>query len=97
MTTSTLGHDPRTAEVRPAPARSLGTRDAHGVGASAAGTGRSALGRPFLFSVMLAIAAAMALGLLIVGPTLSVPVAVGSASVVMVLVLAAWIVAGPKL
>lgn len=76
-----------------------GRRPADGDGSAAHRDrrGKPAVGRPVLFAVMLCAAAAIALGLLIIGPTLNPVVAVGSAAAVVVLVLAGWVLAGPRL
>lgn len=58
---------------------------------------KPAVGRPVLFAVLLMVAALGVLTLLVVGPSLTVPVGVASAATVMALVAFAWAVAGPRL
>ncbi|WP_345082521.1 hypothetical protein [Brachybacterium paraconglomeratum] len=58
---------------------------------------KPAMGRPLLFTLLLAIAAAGMLLLLVAGPSIALPLAVGSATALMMLVGAAWVVAGPRL
>ncbi|HEX7350644.1 hypothetical protein [Brachybacterium sp.] len=58
---------------------------------------KPAMGRPMLFSLLLAVAALGVLILLVTGPSLALPLAIGSAAALIVLVVTAWIVAGPRL
>ncbi|ATG52614.1 hypothetical protein CFK38_14575 [Brachybacterium vulturis] len=58
---------------------------------------KPAVGRPVLFSLLLAAAALGMLLLLVTGPSIGLPFAVGSAAALIVLVALAWIVAGPRL
>ena len=54
-------------------------------------------GRPVLFSLLLALAALGVLALLVTGPSLGIPLAIGSAAALICLVTITWIVAGPRL
>lgn len=58
---------------------------------------KPAVGHPVLFALLLILAAAGMLGLLVMGPSLALPLALGSAAALMALVGIAWVVAGPKL
>ncbi|WP_394215523.1 hypothetical protein [Brachybacterium vulturis] len=58
---------------------------------------KPAVGRPLLFSLLLSAAALGTLLLLVTGPSIGLPLAVGSAAALIVLVVLAWIVAGPRL
>lgn len=58
---------------------------------------KPAMGRPLLFALLLALAAAGMLLLLVAGPSLALPLAIGSATALMMLVATAWVVAGPRL
>ena len=58
---------------------------------------KPAMGRPLLFALLLAVAAAGMLLLLVAGPSLALPLAIGSATALMLLVGVAWAVAGPRL
>ena len=59
--------------------------------------GKPAVGRPVLFVVLLAVAALGVMGLLVAGPSITLPLAIASAAALMVLVAFAWAVAGPRL
>lgn len=58
---------------------------------------KPAVGRPVLFALLLMIAALGMLVLLIAGPSLALPLAIGCAASLMMLVGVAWAVAGPRL
>lgn len=58
---------------------------------------KPSVGRPALFVVLLAIAALGVLGLLVAGPSITLPVAVAAAAGLLSLVGIAWAVAGPRL
>lgn len=58
---------------------------------------KPAMGRPLLFALLLAVAAAGMLFLLVAGPSIALPLAIGSATALMMLVGVAWMVAGPRL
>ncbi|GAA1484426.1 hypothetical protein [Brachybacterium fresconis] len=58
---------------------------------------KPSVGRPALFVVLLAIASLGVLGLLVVGPSITLPVAVAVAAGLLGLVGVAWAVAGPRL
>lgn len=58
---------------------------------------KPAAGRPVLFALLLAAAALGVLFLLVAGPSLGMPLAIGSAAALIVLVAVAWIIAGPRL
>ncbi|MGO1228447.1 MAG: hypothetical protein ACTMII_05465 [Brachybacterium sp.] len=58
---------------------------------------KPAMGRPLLFALLLAVAAAGMLLLLVTGPSIALPFAVGAATALMMLVGVAWVVAGPRL
>ena len=58
---------------------------------------KPAAGHPVLFALLLILAAAGMLGLLVMGPSLALPLALGSAAALMALVGIAWVVAGPRL
>ncbi|GAA1488615.1 hypothetical protein [Brachybacterium sacelli] len=58
---------------------------------------KPSVGRPVLFVVLLAIAALGVLGLLVAGPSITLPVAVAAAGGLLSLVGIAWAVAGPRL
>ena len=58
---------------------------------------KPAMGRPLLFTLLLAVAAAGMLLLLVAGPSIALPLAIGSATALMMLVGVAWMVAGPRL
>lgn len=58
---------------------------------------KPAVGRPVLFALMLIVAALGMLVLLVAGPNLALPLAVGCAASLMGLVAIAWAVAGPRL
>ena len=58
---------------------------------------KPAAGRPLLFSLLLALAGLGVLTLLVTGPSLGLPLAIGSAAALISLVSVAWIVAGPRL
>ncbi len=59
--------------------------------------GKPAVGHPVLFALLLAIASVGMLLLLVAGPSLALPVAIGSAAALIVLVVLTWVVAGPRL
>src|SRR5699024_8231059 len=56
---------------------------------------KPAAGRPVLFSLLLAVAAVGVLTLLVTGPSLALPLAIGSAAALIALVALTWIPAGP--
>ena len=58
---------------------------------------KPAVGRPVLFALLLIIAALGMLVLLIAGPNLALPLAIGCAASLLMLVGVAWAVAGPRL
>lgn len=58
---------------------------------------KPAAGRPVLFSLLLAVAAVGVLTLLVTGPSLGLPLAIGSAVALIALVALTWILAGPRL
>lgn len=58
---------------------------------------KPSVGRPALFVVLLAIASLGVLGLLVAGPSITLPVAVAAAAGLLSLVGTAWAVAGPRL
>lgn len=58
---------------------------------------KPAIGRPLLFSLLLTVAAVGMLFLLVAGPSITLPLAVGAATALMMLVGVAWVVAGPRL
>lgn len=59
--------------------------------------GKPAVGRPMLFSILLAVAALGTLLLLVTGPSIGLPLAIGSAAALIVLVVLTWVIAGPRL
>lgn len=59
-------------------------------------TDQGTTGQPVLFGAMLAVAALTVLALLVIGPSLPLVATVGMAAGALVLVLAAWLVAGPR-
>lgn len=54
-------------------------------------------GRPVLFSLLLAVAALGMLVLLVTGPSIALPLAVGGAVALMGMVVLTWVIAGPRL
>ncbi|MGP9537770.1 hypothetical protein ACT3SP_07150 [Brachybacterium sp. AOP43-C2-M15] len=54
-------------------------------------------GRPLLFALLLVAAALGMLALLVVGPSMALPLAIAAAGALMGLVGVAWVVAGPRL
>ncbi|MDN5600184.1 MAG: hypothetical protein ACTHV2_00925 [Brachybacterium sp.] len=58
---------------------------------------KPAVGRPMLFSVLLAVAALGTLLLLVAGPSIGLPLAIGSAAALIILVVLTWVIAGPRL
>ena len=58
---------------------------------------KPAVGRPVLFSLLLAVAAVGMLILLVAGPSITLELAIGSAAALISLVVLTWIVAGPRL
>ncbi len=58
---------------------------------------KPAAGRPVLFSLLLALAAVGVLALLVIGPSLGLPLAIGGAAALISLVAVTWVLAGPRL
>lgn len=58
---------------------------------------KPAEGRPLVFALLLILATAVVLVLLILGPTLALPLSAALAVVAVGLVIVAWVVAGPRL
>lgn len=58
---------------------------------------KPAVGRPVLFSLLLAVAALGVLILLVAGPSITLELAVGGAAALICLVVLTWVVAGPRL
>ena len=58
---------------------------------------KPAVGRPTLFAVLLAVAALGTLLLLVTGPSIGLPFAIGGAAALITLVVLAWVIAGPRL
>ena len=69
------------------------TRDAARVRRAA----KPAVGRPVLFAILLVVAALGMLGLLVAGPTITLPFGIACSAGLMALVAVAWVVAGPRL
>lgn len=58
---------------------------------------KPAMGHPMVFALLLAVAAAGVLLLLVAGPSIALPLAIGCASALIALVVLTWVVAGPRL
>ncbi|ASK66555.1 hypothetical protein CFK39_12900 [Brachybacterium avium] len=58
---------------------------------------KPAVGHPLLFSFLLAAAALGTLLLLVTGPSIGLPLAIGSAAALITLVVLTWIFTGPRL